>query len=365
MEYGRHSVLTGETVPLRVVFTDDAGKLVNADAIPDVYIYDSSVDLETVEAELASLTFTSALAGPLAPTSLGTGFYELNYAVPSGAAEGTWHDVWVAQVDGTDSNQIFNFRVDVGADLSIQGLGTNQLVVIELDSQITNLDGDKTLGEDIVLSFSTTFSPLYASPDLIRLEVGTFIDYIPDDTLALMIHWSSLKADFITPPVRCTKRIAFARAQFVLYDTALRALTMPGGRSGFTSSQGISAEGTKKSLGDLMIDRGRSTGSLVPSTSSGVDVETLGHIRDMRDQWFQVLNGGACTNPGQGFSPESAVKGIMDPDRRLSGRLWENPEHYHYPQPTANTKKLRPGRRKAKFGYATYRNRRRWRGDEW
>ena len=200
MEYGRHAVLTGQTISLRVVFTDDAGKLVDPDSVPNVYIYDESVTLDVVEAELLALTFTSALSGPTASTKISTGFYELEYVVPSASAEGSWHDVWVAQVDGVDSNKVFSFNVEVGADLSTQGLGSNQLIVIELDASITNLVGDKTLASDLQLSFTTVYSPLYASPSLVRMEIGTFIDYIPDDTLALMIHWSSLEADFITPP---------------------------------------------------------------------------------------------------------------------------------------------------------------------
>jgi len=355
MSYTRNAVLAGEVVNLRVVFTDDAGKLVDTDAIPSVYIYDQTVARDTVDAELSALTFTSVLAGPLTPTRITEGFYELQYTVPAGQNEGTWHDVWVANVNTVAANKVFSFNVEQGANVSTQNIGLNTLITVELDSSIANTDSSKTLGEDVLLSYTTTLSPFYASPELVRTEAGTFLDYIPDDTLALMIHWASKEADFVTPPKVMSQRLGYARAKFVVFDTVLRSFNMPGGRSGFTASQGISAEGTKKSLGDLMIDRSSSARSLVPSTSSGVDVETVAYFREQRQQWYQVLNGGAFTNPGQGFAPNSATRGLYDTNRRVAGRLWENPENVVYPVAGANVKRIRPGSRKGRFGYAHYR----------
>lgn len=342
MQFGRHSVLTGQTLDLRVVFTSDAGILVNTDILPAVYIYDESVDTDTIEAELLAGTYTSALAGPLVPTLISTGFYELSYSVPAGSNEGMWHDVWVGTVDATPSSNYFTFVVDQGADLSLQVLLNNELIIIELDSTIQNLLMTGTLGVDTPLAFSTTYSPLYASPDLIRLEIGSFIDYIPDDTLALMIHWSSMEADFITPPRRCnTKDFNFARTRYVMYDAALKAINLPGGGSGI---------GAKKQLGDLSITSG-SNASGVAVLSGGVDIETVKDLRRRRDEWWRVVNAGGCIVPGQGLGPMSGIKGKYDPDRRLSGRLWENPEYNTYPQPSANVKRVRPGHQRGRFGF--------------
>lgn len=354
--YGRHSVLTGESLDLKVIFRDDANCLVDADALPDIYIYDATVDRETVDAELEAMTFTSAIAGsPFTPTLLSTGFYELVFAVPSGAAEGTWHDVWVAAVDGAASNEIFEFQVDIAADLSLQELLDNELIIICLDSTIANTAGDLTLGTDQQLSFSTTYNPLYASPDLVRMEIGTFIDYIPDDTLALMIHWSSKEADFIRRPTVCNNAdYEYARTKFVIFDAALRALTMPGGASG--SGAGTISEGTKKALGDLMIDKSGGGGpNTIAVTSGGVDIETLRYIRDMRDEWWRVVNAGGCIVPGQSLDPETAIKGKFDPDRRASGRLWANPEFSVYSQPGANSKFRFRGHQRGKFGFDDHR----------
>jgi hypothetical protein len=356
MPYSRNSVLTGQTIILRVIFRDDANNLINADTVPDLYIYDPSVDTDVIDAEITAATFTSALAGPLVPTALSTGFYEYSYVVPSGGTEGVWRDVWVAEVDGVASTEYFPFNVDVGADLSIQQLFNNELIIVELDTTIGNVGATATLVADTTLAFSTVYSPLYASPDLVRMEVGTFIDYIPDDTLALMIHWSSKEADFIAKPIRCkVKEFNFARTKFVVYDAAIRAIMLPGGSNGLPGSTG--GDSSKKQLGDLMIDKsGTSSGSTVAITSSGIDIDTLNDLRSKRDEWWRVTNAGGCIVPGQSFDPATAQKGKCDPDRRIGGRLWSNPEYTSYPQPGANTKVVRSGSIRGRWAFS--RNRR-------
>jgi len=352
--YGRHGVLSGQSLDLRVVFTDDTDCLVNPDITPVVYIYDESIDEDTIETELAAAIFTSALAGPLTPTQIATGFYELEYIVPTGSAEGDWHDVWVSQVDGVASEQVFEFVVEVGAVLTTQILYNNELIIIELDSSIANLLGDKTLGIDTQVSFSTLYSPLYASPDLVRLEVGPWISFIPDDTMALMIHWSSKEADFIAKPSRANQEdFEFARTKFVIYDAALKALNLPGASA--LSGLDYGGSGGSKALGDLSIKK--NPVSTIGTTSSGIDLETLKELRRMRDEWWRVVNAGGEIVPGQGFKPTSAVKGSMLEGRRVTGRLWEDPGEYNYLQPSTNSKVLRRGAWRARFGFSNKRRR--------
>ena len=351
--YGRHSVLSGQALDLRVIFRDDANCLIDPDALPDVYIYDESVDTDVIDAEILAAVFTNALSGPLVPTKLSTGFYTYNYTVPSSSTAGIWHDVWISQVDTVNSDSRFAFTVDTAANLSLQSLQQNELILICLDATIGNLAATQTLGADTQLSFSTVYSPLYASPDLLRMEVGTFIDYIPDDTLALMIHWSSKEADFIRRPSLCNNTdYEFARTKFVVFDAALRALTLPGGSTG--SGAGSSSSAAKKTLGDLSITSGNS-GSTLAVTSGGVDLETLGYIREQRNEWWRVVNSGACIVPGQSFDPETAIRSKFDPDRRASGRLWMNPEYSAYSQPGANTKVRIAGRQRSRYGFADHR----------
>lgn len=347
----RNGVLTGESITLKVVVTDDSGCLRDTDVLPDVYIYDQSVDVDTIQAEIDAAIFTSALAGPLVPTLISTGFYEITYVVPSGSSEGTWHDVWVGTLDTVGVSAIQAFEVTVGADLSDQSLENNQMVVVELDALIANVSGTNSLGEDVILSFATTYNPFYASCELVRMEAGPWIGYLPEDTLALMIHWASREADCIAPNARCTKKFKEARARFVIYDAALKALTLPGGLylSGLNAGAGDS-----KKLGELSITKGKDPSNI---TSGGVDLDTLKYIRGKREEWWRVVNAGGCIVPGEGLGPSYAVKGRFDPDKRLTGRLWESPDRYHYQVPTVNTRVRRVGQRRSRFAHHSHRPR--------
>lgn len=348
MSFSRNGVLAGESIELRVIVLDDTGQLRNTDAVPNVYIYAPDVDTETIEADIESGLFANAFAGPIVAVNISTGFYEAVFLVPDGSDEGVWHDVWVAELNTTPISTIRQFIVETGAEFIPQTpFNNNTLIIIELDESIADVTGDLTLGTDTILSFATLYMPFYASPELMRIEAGTHINYIPDDTLALMIHWSSKEADFIARKTTCkASNFDFARTKFVVYDAVLRSLTLPG--SGFGSTgDGL---GTRKQLGDLLIDlRGAVNSSRVPVTASGIDVETLAYVRSKRDEWFRVVNAGACIVPGQGFAPQFASKGLFDPDRRRIGRLWELPVEYNYMQPTTNAKVLRVGSRRWRY----------------
>jgi hypothetical protein len=178
------------------------------------------------------------------------------------------------------------------------------------------------------------------------MAAGPLVAYLPDDTLALMIYWSSREADAITPGnPKCKDRFDFALPHFVAYDAAIRALLLPGGR--YLNS--LDTGGDSKMLGELSIKKGSSGGS--SSLSGGVDATTLNELKDIRDKWKDVVAAGGCITPGQGFGFMGAMRGLYDPARRPAGRLWEDPDCIHYNQPTVNTKIRRRGRRMYRHGH--------------
>lgn len=337
----RGAALAGNDIVLRAVFTDADGCLVDLDTVPDIYIYDESVETSTIVSEADAGTYTSALAGPLSATRLSTGYYTYTYSVPSGGDAGSWHDLWVGTINGTNDYEYFDFQVTKGFEASSQNLGQNMMVIIELAGTITNSDASETLAP-VDLYYTTLYSPLYASPDLVRLEMGKWIEYVPDDTIALMLHIASKEANFVQgPSPDRTGNITFARTRFVVFDAVWRLLNIPG--------QGLQAgysSGKKKSLGDLSITSGTPV----------VDVpdKIYEYVREQRQEWWRVVNAGGNIVPGQGLTPTFAVKGWMDPDRRLTGRLWDSPENTHYPQPGVNRKVRRSGRRRGRFGFDEY-----------
>jgi hypothetical protein len=330
--YGRTGVLDGESIRLKVVFTDGEGNLVDPASLPVVYIYDPTLDTDSIQLEIDAATFTSAYAGPFTSVKLDVGFYLYEYAVPLGAEAGLWRDVWTATIGTTDVDSILTFTVLNGADLSEQKLANNQLVIVELDATIASYVGD-VLGSDTQITFATTMSPYYASVDLVRMEGGPWLDFIPDITLAMMIQWSSREVDFITPAGRKSgDRIKFARAKFVTFDAILRAFSLPGS---YANQPGGILGGSKR-LGDLAIGNG--TGSVVARTASGIDTYTLNDLKAKRAEWWRVVNANSEINPGQSLGFETAQKGRYDPDRRIDGRQWADPSIFSYGQPGVNAK---------------------------
>lgn len=334
----RGAALAGQEIILRAVFTDEAACPQTLDALPVLYIYDESVDTDTITTEAEAQVYTSALAGPLSASLLSTGYYTYSYTVPAGSTAGTWHDLWVGTINTTDDYDYFTFQVTSGFTALNQNLGNNMMVIVQLTDAISNTGGDEFLPAT-ELYYTTVYSPLYASPDLIRLEMGRWIDYIPDDTLALMSHISSKEANFIQGAnAEAWGNLQLARTRFVVFDTVWRCLNIPGqGReAGYTT-------GKKKSLGDLSITDG--------AADVQIPDKIYEYVMEQRQEWWRVVNAGGNIVPGQGLSPTFGVKGILDPDRRLTGRLWDSPETTHYPQPSSNRKVRRSDRRRGRFGF--------------
>lgn len=315
MSYKRNRVPVGQTVTLQAIFVDSTNQPIDYDSI-DIKIYDSSSTLQS--------TVTSA-------TRISTGFYEIDYTVPASAALGTWTDTWTATIGTAEIKNSFTFTVSELGSAVIQTISENQLIVVLLDSTIADTSGN-TLAEEAQYTFSTRYNPYYASPDLLRLECGTWLDNIPNDTLSLMIHWSSKEADYITPTGarKSTNAYRVARTKFVVFDVALRCLTLPAANSG----------GGTKQLGDLLVKKDSSFSNVIKD------------LKQKREEWFRVLNAGATIVPGQGFAPSVAAKGQHHPENKRVGRLWWNPLDYPYPVPAGNTRVRKSGQRKFRRGYA-------------
>lgn len=328
MAYMRDCAPSGETVSLRAIFRDPAGTPVDPDIAvvgPPIeyelilYLYDETVSTTTIQAAIDADDYSGATVTvpSTSITRVATGFYEYQWAIPVGTDIGTWHDVWVCEINGVEVADYFAIEVVETPDIEIQTIGENTLIVITLAATIAGESG-ATLEEAIQLSFSTRYNPYYASTDLVRLECGSWIDGIPGDTLALMIHWASLSADAYCPNSISGKnspRFETARTKFVIFDAALRSLVLPANIGGKT-----------KSLGDLMIK----------NESNFEDV-----IKDLkweRQQWARVMNAGGNIVPGQSLDPTYGVKGINDPDRPRIGRTWAKTWEYNYPMPAANSK---------------------------
>lgn len=326
----RSQVRTGESLSLRCTFVDGSGDLVSADAAPSIYIYSADTDPAVVDAEVEAGTYTSAVAGPLTATEVSTGFYEYEYTVPSGStADGQWIDVWVATIDTQTIKTYLYFNVTTPEQITVasQRLYENRLVVVELDSTIADTNGN-SLGSDLAIYFLTALNPFYASPDLVRHEIGPALDYIDDITLSLCIHVSSKTGDYIKPSsTKYPARLDEALTYFVIYDCALRAIHL----SEQTATS--AGAGDKITLGDFSVTKSGGGNS----TLSKHLTELKNRLHQLREDWFVVVQAGGSLAPGQSYAPRTAVRGRYDVDRRRGGRNWLDPRYYQYDVPALNT----------------------------
>jgi len=333
MSYRRDGVPANRPVVLQAVFYDAIGEPKDVDDIASIEIatyrpsdIDSADDWEQEIAGGYLNSFERLSTDDAAGNNFGevvklaTGYYEVVYTPTVADADadgqldevGQWVDLWVANVDGSQVSAALKFLVKEKGSVRQQALTNNTLVVVSLSEDIASIAGN-SLGEEIQVTFSTKYQPYYASVDLVRLECGAWLDSIPDDTISLMIHWSSIEADALKPNSWNGDIISTARTKFVIYDVALRSLQLP-----------ADIGGKKKSLGDLLVE-----------TTSDFS-EVLTEIKKRREEWERVVNAGGTIVPGQSLPLATAVRGSAG--REAASRIWHDPSTVYYEQPSQNAK---------------------------
>jgi hypothetical protein len=238
------------------------------------------------------------------------GIYSTIVTIPSGAELGTWNLLWSITIGSENYSENEEFTVQSSADLFFDSdvLMVNQEYTINIDGSIRDSLGNE-LGNDINLFFFTEFEPMYCSVQDIRLEIGQYINDVPDFTIALKIWKASMYADNITyiPVPKTGKRhsyYVFAREQFVKASAVLDLLNIVI----FNTSGGF-----KKILGDLEITK---FGAKLSDNPLFADWATN------RKGWQWVIENGGEMTPRSGHKPGVAVKAGSHPNRPNIGRGW-------------------------------------------
>jgi hypothetical protein len=309
------------SVKLRVLFYNDCKEATN---VTNIVLTVTKPDGSTVTYDDVQHTFTN----------VDTGYYY--YAFTNTDIAGTYKHLWNVLVDGVAVSKEDTFEIKSGgsADFEFVELVKNELIIIELLNSIKGTDGSKMVHNQY-LSFSTEYDPFYCSVDMLLMELGPWAEGIPEDTLALAIHWSSIEADYITCKKPVNDRHAYALTRFVMYDAAIRLLTMPVGGNG---------NGSKKELGDLLIQSG------------ALDIQIkdlLVELKLERDEWWRIVNAGGTIVAGQGLGPSFATKGGSIETAKIS-REWHDPWNTYYTQPSANSKYRKAGESKYKSGFTRW-----------
>lgn len=250
-------------------------------------------------------------------------------------AEGEWKFLWISVLNGVAENLEYVLKVENYNELNKLDLGLdfNQLIVLEIGPGIENDTNEVSLLEKEIFSFSTEYNPFYCSVEMLRMEMGEWAGLIPDDTIALAIHWSSIEAQNITSKGSVSEEYFYARARFTMYDAAIKLFSMPIGAEG--------KSGQSKQLGDLIIENGNALDYSIK--------DLIQELKEERDEWWRVVNARGNIVLGQGLGPSSASKGGKLGIKR--SREWHDPWSEHYIQPTQNSQYKRGGQKKYKHGF--------------
>lgn len=306
----------GNTYKLKVEFKDSCNKRYD----PEIVLHELNNESGNVNTEIVRVD---------------TGFYYVEFTANN---TGEWNSKWTTSTQGVETilEEVFLVQANDKINNVLSGIDFNSLILIKLSETIESIDGF-TLGSEEYYSFSSEYNPFYCSVEMLRVEMGSWTNQIPDDSLALAIHWSSLEADNITGVRPTSERYLFARTRFVMYDAAIKLFSMPIG----VSSPG---SGKSKTLGDLMIENGSSLDFNLKDLTRELKAE--------RDEWWRVVNAGGCIVPGQGLGPSFATKGGSNPDKIQRSREWHDPWNEHYIQPTQNSLYKKPGEKIYRHGFS-------------
>jgi len=344
----RNSVLRGDVIELTAVFFDAANDPVNPTNLSiSVFPPGSNPELGAPDSEawVYNVTLSDGGLGPSANPSntieeTATGHFRYSFTVPNDADLGSAFDRWRGTIDLQDLEAVFNFVIVGGGSVGTTRLYKNNRVNIKLNKSITSLDG-YTLGTDNYFYFTTTYDPLYASVRQLRLELGSFVADLPDDTINLSLYEAGRNAD-----INSFKKSIFNKTYFDYikskYTLLMAELTLLRGLMGSSSATKLS-----KKLGDLSVFREGNMKLL----EDRVD-EVQKELKELRS----VLRSGGDISTGSSLLPGVSVKGAHANDAISIGRQWEPTSGIGIssPRSAGNTKRAISGRRDLK----TFTNRR-------
>lgn len=317
----RNPINLGESIRLKVILKDS---------------FNRAVDPTTINLTISDPNAVDTIIDPLAIIKADVGFYYVDFI---STVPGIYLETWTYNLLGKDYTVNHSFEVLDNNILSADRLPLefNRLIEIEISPNIMSLDGE-VIGDLEPHYFLTEMNPFYAPIEILRVECGSWLNDVPEETLALAIHWSSVKADELTCKKPVGERYYYARTRFVLFDAAISLFTMPVGSYGSNSK-------THKTLGDLSVQ----------NSDLDLDIkDLLKEYKEQRDEWLRILNAGGSITLGQSLDPTFAQRGSKRPDYLAVSRQWQDPWGEYFDQPTVNSKYKKPGEDKYKSGFTRW-----------
>jgi hypothetical protein len=198
-------------------------------------------------------------------------------------------------------------------------LENNLLVEIVL-SGLESVDGD--LFPDITHTFSTTFNPLYSTPNKVRAVSGSYVKDISDSMLLYLIHTYSVEADNLSI---CNHeqfpKWNYYAGLWVTYNVALDAV--------MNSEMYVNQAGQKvyKKLGDFSISKDATGkgGSPTDGMINKLECEILKlsvAVKFCKEPLTSCDKGLVSSDLRNGLAAQLVVKGELNNNKPMVGRTF-------------------------------------------
>lgn len=172
------------------------------------------------------------------------------------------------------------------------------------------------LTENYQFVFTSTYTPLYAGYNIVRLRIGPMLQmamaYVPNDTLNRFIYEASKQAIRVHPTVFSSSNPPWYVIEYVIYQGTLNAL--------YASLMifAASGAGVRKQLADLMIEK--DARGLMPAVTP-----VLNDLTKVRDEMLDLVKNGSTTT-----SATWARMGQYDPRRPINDNTWRRLPFMNY-----------------------------------
>ena len=242
------------------------------------------------------------------PLIIGNGFFEIPETTLSSYItvenQEVLGDPYIAHTAPTLTYNIRGTFVEVSMD----GLLANNEYLFIVHEGIPGLTKNP-LQEDYQFVFTSSYSPLYAGYNIVRLKVGPMLQmanaWVPNDTLNRFLYEASKEANRIHPTSIDPNNPPSYAVEFVIYQGTLGALYAS------LAIFAASGAGVRKKLADLEIEK--DARGLMPAI-----LPILEDIRKLRDEFMEDVIAGST----YGTAPRGAVKGAYDSRRPITNSSW-------------------------------------------
>jgi len=260
------------------------------------------------ECEIGNRNFLGTASGSVPPAAIGSAWFEDPQVSLSGYVSIANQEV-LGDPGVTHTAPTYSLHPS-GDIIRIDGTGwlNNNEYIVTVEEGLPGLN-TYPLKEDYQFVFTTTYSPIYAGPNIIRLNIGPMLamvmTYIPDDTIRRFIYEASKQADRLYPSVIDPNNVPWYVTEFVIYQSKI---------SGLYAAMLIFAgggAGVRKRLGDLEIEH--DARGLMP-----VLLPILEDYTERRDEAEDMVKDGTDA----GIGPDWAILHEYDPRRPITAASW-------------------------------------------